>query len=169
MKQPNGMLLAAVALTAISLCTQPAARAAAAGPGNMSSMTFMLGTWSCSGKALDGSTFQTTQITTLSKDGAKLVTRDSEGKGTTTVWWDAAKKHWVQTAETSKGSGFQTSAGWSGNSLVFLGTLQLAGAPEVGFRSTTTKVSDTKLQVLDELAVSGSWLETDSATCAKAR
>lgn len=169
MKHPTGILLAAVSFAALSVCAQPAARAAAAGAGSLSSMTFMLGTWSCSGKALDGSTFQTTQITTFSKDGAKLVTRDSEGKGTTTVWWDAPKKHWVQTAETGKGSGFQTSPGWSGNALVFLGTLQLAGAPEVGFRSTTTKVSDTKLQVLDELAVSGSWLETDSATCAKAR
>lgn len=170
MKKITGILLAALALAGIALSGQPPMAKASPG-GDLSSMAFMLGTWLCSGRALDGSTFQATQITTLSVDGSKLVTRDSENRGTTTVWWNADKKVFVQTASTSKGSGQQVSPGWSGKSLVFLGTLKLSGAPEVPFRSTTTKLSDTKINVLDELGVpdGGGWIATDTASCAKAR
>ena len=113
--------------------------------GNFAPMRFMLGAWTCSGKALDGSAFSVTQMTTMSGD--RMVTRDSEGKSTTAIFWDSAKQQWVQTSESAQGTSTQTSSGWTGTSLVFTGTITIAGAPgAVGYRSTTVKVNDTQTQ-----------------------
>jgi hypothetical protein len=164
----NSKMFVALALCAIVLGAQVQAARAAAG-GSLSSMAFMLGTWLCTSKALDGSTIHTTLVTRLSNDGTRMVTRDTQGAGTTTMWWDVAKKQWIQTTATSKGSGVQTSPGWTGNSLVFVGTQEVNGIP-VGFRNTTTKVSDTQMQATDELSPpsTGQWVTVDTTVCAKA-
>ena len=164
----NSKIFVALALCVVMLSLQGQAARASVG-GSLASMTFMLGTWSCTSKALDGSTIHTTLVTRLSSDGTRMVTRDTQGDGTTTMWWDATKKQWMQTTATSKGSGVQTSPGWTGNSLVFVGTQDVNGVP-VGFRNTTTKVSDTQIQSMDELSPpsTSQWVTIDTTVCAKA-
>jgi len=163
------LLCAAVAMAA----GVSAAAANQPDPGDLAPMRFMLGSWTCSGTALDGTPFSVTQMTAIqpaaSPGGApRLVTHDSQGKSTTALWWEADKKTWMQTSDSSNGSSTQTSSGWSGNSLVFVGTISVAGAGTLGYRSTTTKVSDTQTQQLDELAKpDGCWVTFDTAVCQK--
>ena len=161
----SSAVAAGVVAFALALVAPPASGADS--KGDFTPMRFMLGTWTCSGKALDGSTFSLTQITTL--NGDQMLTRDSQNKSITTLYWDSSKHAWVQTSESANGSSAQTSSGWSGASLVFTGTITIAGAPgAVGYRSTTTKVSDTQTQQLDELAKpDGSWLTFDTGVCNK--
>jgi hypothetical protein len=167
-----------LALSSAALALAPGSSSAAAGqpnPGDLAPMRFMLGSWTCSGTALNGSPFSVTQMTTIqpaanSRSGPRLVTHDSQGKSTTALWWDADKQAWMQTSESSNGSSTQASTGWAGDSLVFTGTITVAGAGTLGYRSTTTKVSDTKTQQLDELAKpDGSWVTFDTAVCEKSR
>jgi len=156
----------AAAFAAVVIALAPAASLGGSS-GNFAPMRFMLGAWTCSGKALDGSGFSLTQTTTMSGD--RMVTRDSEGKSTTAIFWDSAKQQWVQTSESGQGSSTQTSSGWTGTSLIFTGTITIAGSPgAVGYRSTTVKVNDAETQQLDELAKpDGSWLTFDTAICTK--
>jgi hypothetical protein len=165
--------LAAIALTAgafglLAPGSTNAAAGAAAGPGDMASMRFMTGTWVCSGKALDGTAFSITQTTTI--ESGRLVTRDNQGNSTTLLWWDATKKQWIETSESSNGSSTQTSPGWNGNMLVFVGTISITGAPAtVPYRGTTTKLSETKTGELDEIGKpdGGGWITFDTAVCEK--
>jgi hypothetical protein len=168
--------LTASSCAALALATGVCVAAAGQpNPGDLAPMRFMLGSWTCSGKALDGSPFSLTQMTTIQPAGSaqsapRLVTRDSQGKSTTTLWWNADKQVWMQTSESSNGSSTQTSTGWAGDSLVFTGTITVAGTGTLGYRSTTTKVSDAKTQQLDELAKpDGGWVTFDTGVCEKNR
>ncbi|HLN47025.1 MAG TPA: hypothetical protein VK216_02035 [Magnetospirillaceae bacterium] len=164
-------LPAAALLLASTLNASPVAADTAPGAAQgMSSMRFLLGTWTCSVKAVDGSTPQVTTVSTMSPDGAKMLSRTvAGGDGGGQMWLDASKREWTQTTTATKGSSSQTSPGWNGNTLVWTGTLTANGMPTFGYRTTVTKISDTKTTQIDELSAPGgtSWIAADSAICAK--
>jgi hypothetical protein len=151
----------------------PLASAGADTHGDYATMRAMLGTWTCSGAALDGTPFKVTDTTVMqgtAGNGGRFVSHDSDGKSTTTLWWEPAKQLWMLTAESPKASSTQTSPGWNGDTLVFTGTISLSGAPTVGYRTTITKVSDTKKQQVDELGNPGAqWITFDTASCEKSK
>jgi hypothetical protein len=154
------LLIASVTMVAADSSTQ-----------SMTQMKFMLGTWTCSVKAVDGSTAQVTSLTTLSSDGTRLLTKTTAGgEGTSEIWLDQNQKQWVQTATSSKGSSTQNSPGFIGTMIVWSGTVTAGGMPAMPYRTTMTKLSDTKTTQVDELGTPGgsSWLTADSATCTKA-
>ena len=155
--------IAAIVAAALAFTWLPAAAA----PGDMTPMKFMLGTWTCAGKALDGTPFSVTQITTIS--GGQMITHDIQGQSTTTLYRDPNKQQWMQTPSSANGSSTQTSSGWSNGALIFTGTITITGAPSaVGYRSTTTKVNDSMTRQLDELAnPTGGWMTFDTAVCTK--
>ena len=164
------MIVRPLTTTAALLLVLATTATAASTSQGMGSMRFMLGTWTCSVKAVDGSTPQVTSVTTLSSDGTHLLTRTTAGgEGTSDVWLDNNKKEWVQTANSSKGSSTQTSPGFNGPTIVWMGTVTASGMPALPYRTTMTKVSDTKTTQLDELGTPGgsSWLTADTATCVK--
>jgi hypothetical protein len=164
-------LPAAALLLASALSASPAgADSAPSAAQGMSSMRFLLGTWTCSVKAVDGSTPQVTTVSSMSADGTKMLSRTvAGGDGGAQLWLDASKREWIQTSTSTKGSSTQTSPGWNGNSIVWTGTLSANGMPTFGYRTTVTKVSDTKTTQTDELSAPGgtSWIAADSAVCAK--
>ncbi|MBV8222335.1 MAG: hypothetical protein JO293_03165 [Candidatus Eremiobacteraeota bacterium] len=169
-RQLNTFALACLAISTLASVGWPAA--ADAPPQSMAAMRFLLGTWTCSVKAIDGSTPQVTAITSLSSDGTHMLSKTiAGGDGTTDMWLDSGKQQWVQTAKSSKGSTSQTSAGFSGTTMVWVGTITASGMPTMNYRTTLIKVSDTKTQQTDELGAPGSstWLGADTATCVKVR
>jgi len=153
---------------AAALCCASAALADQS-PG-FATMTFMVGNWTCTGQAVDGSNFTIQETTTT--DGSRFLTHDSENKTATELYFDLSKGAWIQTS-IDKGSGSQsdqTSPGWNGNNLVFVGTLRIAGLQTVPYRSTTIKLSDAKTRNVDEIQKGdGSWATFDTAICEKGR
>jgi len=165
---PAAALLLASALGA-SLAAADTAPSAAQ---SMSSMRFLLGTWTCSVKAVDGSNPQVTTVSTMSADGTKMLNRTvSGGDGTGQMWLDPNKRQWIQTADSTKGTSSQMSSGWTGHTIVWTGTLSANGMPTMGYRTTVVKVNDAKTTQIDELGnpSGGTWITADSAVCAKGR
>ncbi|HZV78953.1 MAG TPA: hypothetical protein VFF60_04990 [Candidatus Binatus sp.] len=165
------MIARTASTTAFLLMALVTMAAADSSSQSMAQMKFMLGTWTCSVKAVDGSTAQITSLTTLSSDGTHLLTKTTAGgEGTSEIWLDPNQKQWVQTASSSKGSSTQNSPGFNRAMIVWNGTVTAAGMPAMPYRTTMTKLSDTKTTQVDELGTPGgsSWLTADSATCAKA-
>ena len=159
-----GLLIsAAVAIGASLACTSVSQAS------EFSSMSFMVGTWSCSGQAVDGTTFRVTETSKLSADGTRLVTSDSSGKVSTELRYDAARKFWVETSVNANdgSNSSETSPGWDGNTLVFTGQVNLKGVQSLGYRSTTTKLSNTRTKQVDELQGPTGWMQFDTATCEK--
>lgn len=142
-----------------------------ASAGDLGAMKFMLGTWSCSGQAIDGTPFHITETTKLSPDGSRLVTHDSSGKVSTELYYDAARKLWVENAVNGNdgSNSIQTSPGWTGNSIVFIGQVNINGVQSLGYRSTWIKLSESETKQTDELQGPNGWMQFDSASCAKAR
>jgi hypothetical protein len=150
----------------------PLASSGASSPGDYAAMRIMLGTWTCSGAALDGTKFKVTDTTVMEGSGTtgRMVSHDSEGKSSSTTRWDATTQMWILTADSAKASSAQTSPGWSGDTIVFTGTITLAGAPTASYRTTITRISDTARQQVDELGnQGGQWITFDTATCAKSK
>jgi hypothetical protein len=150
----------------------PFASSGADAHGDYGPMRFMLGTWTCSGAALDGTPIKVTDTTVMqgtANAGDRMVSHDPEGKSTTTLWWDSTKQLWMLTSESAKASSSQTSPGWNGDMLVYTGTISLSGTPTVGYRTTITRVSDTKRQQIDELGNPGEWLKFDTLSCEKSK
>jgi hypothetical protein len=150
----------------------PLASSGAGAPGDFGPMHIMLGTWTCSGAALDGTKFKVTDTTVMEGAGTsgRLVSHDSEGKSSTTLRWDSTTQTWILTSESPKASSAQTSPGWSGDTLVFTGTISLAGAPTADYRTTITRISDTQKQQVDELGNgAGQWITFATSSCEKAK
>jgi len=144
-------------------------RAEAVQPGDFSSMNFFVGTWSCSGRVINGATFSLSETSKMSADGTRLVTRDSSGKSLTELTFDSPHKLWVETSvnNTDGSRSKETSPGWDGDTLIFTGEVNLKGQ-SFGYRSTTTKISDSKIQQVDELQGPAGWVQFDTASCEKA-
>jgi len=134
-------------------------------------MSFLVGTWSCSGQAIGGATFRVTDTSKMSADGTRLVTHDSSGQVTTELRFDAARKLWVETSiNANDGSNSsETSTGWDGDTLVFTGQVNFKGIESLGYRGTTTKISATQTKQLHELHGPTGWMQVDTATCEKVR
>ena len=150
----------------------PLASSGASAPGDFAPMRFMLGTWTCSGAALDGTKFKVTDTTVMEGAGTsgRMVSHDSEGKSSTTLRWDSTTQTWILTSESAKASSAQTSPGWSGDTLVFTGTISLSGAPTADYRTTITKNSDTQKQQVDELGNGGGqWITFATSSCEKVK
>jgi hypothetical protein len=138
---------------------------------DFSAMNFMLGTWTCSGKALDGSAFHLTETTKKSADGTRFVTRDSSGKVSTELRYDEARKLWLESSVNANdgSNSSETSPGWEGDKLVFTGQVNIKGMQSLDYRSTTTKLSATRTEQVDEIQGPTGWMQFDTATCDKAR
>ena len=150
----------------------PLASSGASAQGDFAPMRFMLGTWTCSGAALDGTKFKVTDTTVIEGAGTsgRMVSHDSEGKSSTTLRWDSTTQTWILTSESAKASSAQTSPGWSGDTLVFTGTISLSGAPTADYRTTITKNSDTQKQQVDELGNGGGqWITFATSSCEKVK
>jgi hypothetical protein len=150
----------------------PLASSGAGTAGDFGPMRFMLGTWTCSGAALDGTKFKVTDTTVMQGAGTsgQMVSHDSEGKSSTTMRWDSTTQTWLLTSESAKASSAQTSPGWSGDTLVFTGTISLSGAPTAGYRTTITRISDTQKQQVDELGNGGGqWITFATSSCEKGK
>ena len=140
-----------------------------AGPGDLNAMRFLLGTWTCSGEAMDGTQFHVTETTKLSADGSRLVTHDSSGKVSTELYYDAARKLWVRTSVNGKdgSNSSETSPGWAGSTLILTGQINITGMQSLESRSTMTKVSPSKTTQVDELQAPTGWMQFDTSTCEK--
>lgn len=164
--------LAAVGAASMLAGGLPLTSSGASAPGDFGPMRFMLGTWTCSGAALDGTKFKVTDTTVMEGAGTsgRMVSHDSLGKSTTTMRWDSTTQMWILTSDSAKASSAQTSPGWSGDTLVFTGTISLSGAPTAGYRTTMTRISDTMKQQVDELGnQGGQWITFDTASCEKSK
>jgi hypothetical protein len=117
---------------------------------DFSSLNFLVGTWSCT-QQLRGKTRPETDVTTVGMDGMWLVTQSTAPpfdryrtytiNGINYMGYDPTAKVWVQTGVDSGGGyGIQTSPGWQGNVMTFMGKY-----PD-GSSSTDaiTKISDTE-------------------------
>jgi hypothetical protein len=117
---------------------------------DLSSVMFLVGTWSCT-QPLRGKTRPETDVWSVGMDGMWLVAqttappfdqyRTATINGTTYMTYDPNAKLWVQTGvDNGGGYGIQTSPGWQSNVMTFSGKY-----PD-GSSSTDaiTKVSDTE-------------------------
>lgn len=184
----RAILLRAGILATLTIIPVPAAADEVIGPGSMANMSFMLGSWDCSGRTADtGSPFAHTEIRTLVGDrivisGPALPfdTGSLQNQKRTfraELWWDASKKLWNVTAAASGFYESATSPGWTGDTLVFVGSLSRIESgipsqvdyPTYPYRLTMTKVSDTRIEDYDELGKpNGSgWVIQDREVCRK--
>jgi hypothetical protein len=117
---------------------------------DLSSVMFLVGTWSCS-QQLRGKTRPETDVTSVGMDGMWLVTQTTAPpfdqyrtvtiNGTTYVGYDPNAKLWIQTGlDSAGGYGIQTSPGWQGNVITWTGKYP-DGSSSI---DAVTKVSDTE-------------------------
>lgn len=149
----------------------------------MSQLSYMVGTWHCSGK-----TFQTpmgpehptegTANAQMALGGFRLVIHYDETKTAASpmpyrvlqvVGWDAAQKMFDSSCFDDFGSKCtQTSPGWKDNALVFEGTAMM-GSEKMGARDTFTKVSANEMTHKGEMqGPDGKWMTGDEETCKRA-
>jgi hypothetical protein len=117
---------------------------------DLSSMSFMMGTWTCT-QMLRGKERPDTSTTTMGYDGTWMVTEDTAPpfdayrtfavKSTNYMTYDASTKQWIQTGVDNTGGYYTTtSPGWQANTITWT-TKGLDGSSAT---DVTTKVSDTE-------------------------
>jgi hypothetical protein len=148
----------------------------------MSQLSYMVGTWNCSGKAF-ASPFGPEHATEgvgkaqMALGGFRLVIHYDEAKtaanpmpyhGLQVVGWDSAQKAFDSVCfDVFGGACTQTSPGWKGNALVFEGTA-LMGGQKMGARDTFTKVSANEMTHKGEMqGADGKWAAGDEETCTR--
>jgi hypothetical protein len=164
MKHLASIVLSAIAL-AVAFAVVPAVSSAQPAPAysqpapsytpvpntkpDFSSMSFLTGTWNCSGM-VRGSKRPDTSTTTMGLDGTWMVTQDSAPpfdqyrtytiNSTTYTGYDPTTKLWIQTGVDSSGAYFtSTSPGWQGSTMTWT-TKNLDGSSGT---DAFTKNSDT--------------------------
>jgi hypothetical protein len=143
---------------------------------DFSSMSWLVGTWSCSFKsARRPSAAAFTQVTTLDSTGFWMITK-STSKGTswfpystTTTDWithDSDPKRWVDILTGDLGAyDASTSPGWTGNTIVWTDNLFKPSTDVMAVTPTTeTKVSSSKWtsHYTFQERSSGRWLSVDT-------
>ncbi|HEY1653606.1 MAG TPA: hypothetical protein VGF86_00665 [Candidatus Tumulicola sp.] len=161
MKHPLAVGLGGVVLI-FGLATVPLVSTAAPDPAptpvamarpDLSPMTFLTGTWTCT-QMLRGKPRPDTSTTTVGMDGAWMITQDTAPpfdqyrtfaiKGTTYTTYDSATKQWIQTGVDSAGGyGTSTSPGWQGNVITWTAhTLDGTSGIDVLTKVSNTQTTD---------------------------
>ena len=176
-------LLAAALLAASSLRAEDKPMAPPKPAAEMSQLSYMVGTWHCSGKTFAspmGPEHATEGVAKAQMElgGFRLVIHYDEAKTAASpmpyhvlqiVGWDAEKKAFDSVCfDVFGGSCAQTSPGWSGDALVFEGT-GVMGGQKMGARDTFRKVSANEMKHKGEMqGADGKWAAADEETCKRA-
>jgi hypothetical protein len=115
-------------------------------------------------------TFHVSGVTELSPDGRRAISHDAQGVYFSNLWYDRARKLWIDTAiYTFIGLDFTaTSPGWSGGQIEFNGLVTLRDR-SLPFRTTSTALSGNRSKTVEAVQdVNGDWHTLDTSVCQKA-
>ena len=183
MKTACRLLALAALFVASSLRAEDKPMAPPKPAAEMSQLSYMVGTWNCSGKTF-ATPFGPEHATAGRRpraDGAGRVParhplrRDEDGREPDAVPRPPGHRLGrrpegvrLDCFDVFGGTCTQTSPGWKGDALVFEGTA-LMGGQKMGARDTFTKVSATEMKHKGEMqGADGKWMAGDEETCKKA-
>ena len=145
----------------------------------MAQLTYMEGTWSCTGKAHDigmGPGGPLTSTAVVRKDlggffqtGTIKATMPNQPpfEGRFNLTYDPGMKQFVMLWADSMGGWSQTtSSGWKGDVAVYEGDSHMAGHT-MKSRDTFTKAGPTAMKHTWEMQVNGKWMPAGEETCTK--
>jgi hypothetical protein len=183
MKHACRLFAVAVFFAAASLRAEDKPMAAPKPAAEMSQLSYMVGTWHCSGKTFAtpmGPEHATQGVAKAQMElgGFRLVIHYDEAKTAANatpyrvlqvVGWNAAQKMFDSSCFDVFGAACtQTSPGWKDNALVFEGTAVM-GDQKMGARDTFTKKDANEMTHKGEMqGPDGKWMTGDEETCKRA-
>jgi hypothetical protein len=140
-------------------------------------LKFFAGNWQCAGTGyLEGKAHPTSGTVNMGWDlnGFFMSLRYEEKKTGVNPMPLTAVEHWGYSDELKKlvagqvdsmgGYGTQATAGWEGNTMVWVGDAQMMGT-RMPSRDTFVKQGDNGVTHLGEIQQNGAWIKQDEETC----
>ena len=140
-------------------------------------LKFFAGNWQCAGTGyLEGKGHPTTATVNMGWDlnGFFMSLRYEEKKTGVNPMPLTAVEHWGYSDELKKlvagqvdsmgGYGTQATAGWEGNTMVWVGDAHMMGT-RIPSRDTFGKHGDNEVTHLGEIQQNGAWIKQDEETC----
>lgn len=131
--------------------------------GPMSSFQYLIGSWTCAGTPKSAASTVKLSFTVAANNTVQVASRSQASTVLGFYGFDAVPKlWWWATVDSDGGRSFQTSRDWAN----YVGTIETR-ENSFPLRTTMIKSSDTKIRIVTEEQIDGTWVRSGDTTCTK--